>query len=168
MAESSLKITFPDGNRDLVLRYVSHQLQNDAMTIVLKDIERDVFVTLHYEMDAATGILARWAEIENRTKAPFVIEQAESAEWNLPASGDYVLRYLAGRWGGEDQLTTRPEKPGETVPKVGVALPGTSSRRGLRSPQTIASANSRVRSGSVHWRGADHGASPLHRIRCSK
>ena len=76
-AEPSLKITFADGNRDLVLRYVSHQVQHDAMTIVLKDIERDVFVTLHYEMDAATGILARWAEIENRTKASFVIEQAQ-------------------------------------------------------------------------------------------
>jgi alpha-galactosidase len=121
-AEPSLKITFPDGNRDLVLRYVSHQVQTDAMTIVLKDIERDVFVTLHYEMDAATGILARWAEVENRTKTPFVVEQAESAEWNLPASRDYVLRYLAGRWGGEDQLTTRAVKPGE------MAL---ESRRGL-------------------------------------
>jgi alpha-galactosidase len=150
MAESSLKITFPDGNRDLVLRYVSHQLQNDAMTIVLKDIERDVFVTLHYEMDAATGILARWAEIENRTKAPFVIEQAESAEWNLPASGDYVLRYLAGRWGGEDQLTTRPLKPGETVLE---------SRRGLTghefAPWFAIAANDRVgeQQGEV-WFGA--------------
>src|ERR1700744_4776063 len=34
LAEPSLKITFPDGNRDLVLRYVSHQVQNDVMTIV--------------------------------------------------------------------------------------------------------------------------------------
>lgn len=115
LAEPSLKITFPDGNRDLVLHYVSHQMQTDAMSIVLKDIERNVFVTLHYVIDPQTGILARSADIENRTGTPFLIEQAESAEWNLPASADYVLHYLSGRWGGEDQFRTRALEPGETV-----------------------------------------------------
>ncbi len=39
-----LKITFPDGNRDLVLHYVSHTIQDDTLAIVLKDISRDVYV----------------------------------------------------------------------------------------------------------------------------
>jgi hypothetical protein len=112
LAEPTLKITFPDGNRDLVLHFVSSQATAHGLTIVLKDIQRDVFVTLHYAMDAQTGILGRWAEIENRAQQPFVVEQAESAEWNLPRSSDYVLHYLTGRWGGEDQFRTRALQPG--------------------------------------------------------
>lgn len=113
--EPALKVTFPDGNRDLVLHYVSQHVQPHGFTIELKDIARDVYVTLHYQMDAPTGILARWADIENGTKQPILVEQAESAEWNLPPSTHYVLRYLDGRWGGEDQLTRQAIQPGETV-----------------------------------------------------
>ena len=68
-SEPALKVTFPDGNRDLVLHYVSHSVERDGLVVILKDISRDVFVTLHYSMDAATGILGRSAVIENRTKA---------------------------------------------------------------------------------------------------
>ena len=47
--ESALKITFPDGNRDLVL---------------------------HYSIAPTSDIVARSAEIINDTKSPFTIEQA--------------------------------------------------------------------------------------------
>ena len=72
-AEPSLKVTFPDGNRDLVLHYVSHTLTADGADIVLRDVSRDVTVTLHYVMDAETGILARSAEILNKTAQPFTV-----------------------------------------------------------------------------------------------
>ena len=115
LAEPSLKITFPDGNRDLVLRFVSAIPEAHALNIVLKDVQRNVFVTLHYNIDPETGILARWSEIENRTEAPLAVELAESAEWNLPPATGYSLRFLNGRWGGEDQLQTRAITPGNTV-----------------------------------------------------
>jgi alpha-galactosidase len=102
--EPALKITFPDGNRDLVLHYVSHQIEGQALTIRLKDIERDVFVNLRYEMDSSTGILGRSAKIENGTKAPLVIEQAAAATWTLPRGTDYTLDSLTGRWASEGQL----------------------------------------------------------------
>ena len=38
--EPSLKITFPDGNRDLVLHYQSHQVRGSEIDVVLKDIDR--------------------------------------------------------------------------------------------------------------------------------
>src|SRR5580698_8027374 len=47
-----VKITFPDGNRDLALRYVSHIIHNDTLSITLKDISRDVTVALLYQIDA--------------------------------------------------------------------------------------------------------------------
>jgi alpha-galactosidase len=114
-AEPSLKITFPDGNRDLVLHYKSHTLRADGADIELRDIERNVVVTLHYTIDRQTGIIARSATIQNNTGKSFLIQQAAAAEWNLPRSSEYVLHYLAGRWGGEDQLETRPLVPGPTV-----------------------------------------------------
>lgn len=113
--EPDLKITFPDGNRDLVLRYVSHRIEGNRLSIILKDIERDVFVTLRYEIDAKTGVLARWADVENKTSAPLTVEQASAATWNLPGNTDYLLFYLTGRWAGEWNLQHQAIRPGKTV-----------------------------------------------------
>jgi alpha-galactosidase len=115
LAEPAVKASFPDGNRDLVLQYVSHKINGATIQIVLRDIQRDLFVTLQYSMDADTGILARSAEIANKTNSPVLIEQAAAGEWNLPASSHYSLRYLSGRWGGETQLQSRAIEPGTTV-----------------------------------------------------
>ena len=109
----NLKITFPDGNRDLVLHYVSHTIQDNTLTVSLKDISRDVTVDLIYQMDGETGVLARSARIENRTSQPLTIEQVFAATWNLGASSDYQLHYLTGRWAGEwnpQQTTLHPGK----------------------------------------------------------
>jgi alpha-galactosidase len=110
-----LKITFSDGNRDLVLRYSSHTIQGISLSIVLKDIALNVYVTLEYRIDPATGILCRSAVVENRTRAPFTIEQARSATWNLPQATDYQLRYLTGRWAGEWDLQQQAMHPGKTI-----------------------------------------------------
>ncbi len=110
-----LKVTFPDGNRDLVLHYVSHAIRGNVLTITLKDISRDVFVDLQYEMNAETGILARSVGFENRTHEPFAIEQAFAATWNLPAASEYQLRYLTGRWAGEWNLQQTALHPGKVV-----------------------------------------------------
>jgi alpha-galactosidase len=110
-----LKVSFPDGNRDLALRYLSHTIQDNTLTVVLKDIGRDVVVDLIYQMDQETGILARSARIENRTNQSFTIEEAFSATWNLGASSDYQLRYLTGRWAGEWNLQQTTLHPGKVV-----------------------------------------------------
>lgn len=110
-----LKITFPNGNRDLVLKYVSHTIQGDTLNIVLKDISLAVYVTLQYQIDPATGILRRSATVENKTGQPFTIEQDFAATWNLPANSHYQLRYLTGRWAGEWNLQKQALHPGKTV-----------------------------------------------------
>jgi alpha-galactosidase len=113
--EPDLKVTFPDGNRDLVLQYVSHTIEGDHLTILLKDISRDVYVRLEYQADAGTGILRRSAQVQNRTSAPLVVEQIASGTWNLPRSSDYRLRYLTGRWAGEWNLHEQLIQPGKTI-----------------------------------------------------
>jgi len=99
--EPALKVSFADGNRDLVLRFLKIASSSSiSAEIVLKDISREIYVTLHYSMDSESGILARSASIENREKQPVMIEQAAFAQWTLPPA-HYTLSYLTGRWAGE-------------------------------------------------------------------
>jgi alpha-galactosidase len=113
--EPDVKITFPDGNRDLVLQYVSHLIERNQLKILLKDISREVYVELQYEVDATTGIVRRSAQLQNKTSTPLIIEQIASATWNLCRGTNYRLRYLAGRWAGEWQLHEQSIQPGKTI-----------------------------------------------------
>lgn len=113
--EPALKVSYPDGNRDLVLHYVSHTIKGNELTIMLKDIDRELFVELHYVVDDATGILGRSAIIMNKTQTPVMIEDAAAATWSLPRGTNYSLLYLTGRWAGEDALQKQTIHPGETV-----------------------------------------------------
>jgi len=106
--EPALKVTFADGNRDLVLHFVKAIPDGaQSLEILLKDISREIYVTLRYSMDAESGILARSATIENKEKQPVVVEQAAAAQWTL-APGRYTLSYLTGRWAGEWTLNQDP------------------------------------------------------------
>jgi len=116
--EPALKVTFADGNRDLVLHYASSsQPDPHALEVILKDISRAITVTLHYKIDPETGILARSATVENGEKQPIVIEQEAAAAFSLPPA-HYTLSYLSGRWAGEwtgagkpARLDRSPEQP---------------------------------------------------------
>ncbi len=125
--EPDLKVTFPDGNRDLVLEYVSSEVAADEIHVRMKDIERAVLVKLDYKMDAATGVLRRSAVVENATKTPIKLEQVQAATWNLPRGDDYRLRYVTGRWASEWSVQQEPIHGGKTVLE---------SRRGTTSAQS--------------------------------
>jgi len=116
--EPALKVTFVDGNRDLVLHYAgnSKPIPSDdhSLDVVLKDINRAVTVTLHYTIDPDTGILARAATIENHEPKPIVIEQAAAAAFALPPA-HYTLNYLSGRWAGEWTLNQETIHQGQRV-----------------------------------------------------
>jgi len=75
-AEPALKISFADGNRDLVLHYLRHTASTNGFDVVLKDIAREIYVTLHYTIDPDTGILARSATLQNKDPQPVTVEQA--------------------------------------------------------------------------------------------
>jgi alpha-galactosidase len=113
--EPALKVTFADGNRDLVLHFVkARQATAESYDISLKDISREIYVTLRYSIDPDTGILSRSADIENREKQPVMIEQAAAAQWTLPPAR-YTLNYLTGRWGSEWTLNQEVVRPGARV-----------------------------------------------------
>jgi len=52
-----------------------------SLDVLLKDISREIYVTLRYSIDPESGILARSASIENKEKQPITIEQAAAAQW---------------------------------------------------------------------------------------
>ncbi|MGA3159769.1 MAG: alpha-galactosidase [Terracidiphilus sp.] len=112
--EPALKISFADGVRDLVLHYESYTKTASGLDVALKDISRPIYVTLHYAMDAESGILGRSATIENRGTETVMVEQAAAAAWALPPA-HYTLNYLTGRWAGEWNLTQEAIRPGERV-----------------------------------------------------
>jgi len=110
--EPALKVRFPDGVRDLDLRYTGHQVRGEQLVVQLKDVKRAVHVSLTYAMDEATGVLSRSAVVENRTNSWIQVDQMAAACLNLPYSDDYQLSFLSGRWAGEFMLQTRPVTPG--------------------------------------------------------
>ena len=127
--EPALKVTFADGNRDLVLHYVSHTVRADGFDVLLKDIKRKITVTLHYSMDAESGILARSATIQNSEAQPVTLEQVAAAAWALP-QGHYTLelpdrplgrrmesdaRDSASRRSGDREPARLDRPPGQSV-----------------------------------------------------
>ena len=109
--EPSLKVTFADGVRDLVLRYKSHDLLDGAgalteMRVTLADAVYGLEVVLGYRAAEECDIIERWATIRNTGDSPITIEQVMSAVLHLPASGagHYRLTHLAGEWGAEFQV----------------------------------------------------------------
>ena len=113
--EPGVKITRADGDRDLVLRYVSHRINGNALDIELKDIRDDVRVTLHYRAYPENSILERSATIHNGTSQPVVVKSAQSAAWYMPPGDGYRLSYLSGRWAAEMQLNREPIHQGMKV-----------------------------------------------------
>src|SRR5260370_16085817 len=114
-AEPALKATFANGNREVVLHYVDHQLNNDNLEITLKDEGSPLLVHLHYRVYADSGIIERSARIENRTSDAVTLESAQSAAWTLPPDRSYQLHYLTGRWAGEWQLQSEKLQVGKRV-----------------------------------------------------
>jgi alpha-galactosidase len=125
--EPCLKVTLADGNRDLVLAYLSHEIHGDTLKVVTKDIQYDLIVTLYYRVYAGTNVIEKRAVIENKTSQPITIESAQAGVWYMPPRDGYRLSYLNGRWAGETQLVQEEIHPGVKVLE---------SRRGTTSHQT--------------------------------
>src|SRR5258708_39697024 len=68
--EPALKVTFADGNRDLVLHYDSHETTANGVDIVLKDIKRYLFVTLIYSLNLPVGFRRHWATFGATNRNP--------------------------------------------------------------------------------------------------
>lgn len=114
-SEPALKISFANGNREVVLHYLDQKLQDNNLEITLKDDIDAVYVHLRYRVYPDNSIIERSARIENRTSQAVTVESAQSASWTLPQNGSYRVHYLTGRWAGEWQLQTEKLQVGKLV-----------------------------------------------------
>ena len=112
--EPALKVDSPNGDRTLQLKFEAAHVDGPQLDLVLRDTVQPLRVHLFYRA-YPEGVIARWTRIENAGKLPFILEQAESATWNLPPHTDYNLSWLTGQWGGEWQLHTAAVQPGSQV-----------------------------------------------------
>ncbi|KAI8078633.1 alpha-galactosidase [Halteromyces radiatus] len=111
--ETSLKVTFPSGTRELDLAFVDHYIHNSHhLVITLQDqYYEDVVVCLHYKICVKTGLIERSATISNRSSSSFSlhIDKMLSAAWHLPPTINNKSRQLTtlnGAWSAETQVNT--------------------------------------------------------------
>src|SRR5258708_32046986 len=117
LTEPGIKVAFADGNRDLVLKYRSHHVDGDTLTIDLADISRRFTVTLRYILDSRTGIIGRSASARNDGSTPVRVDQIAAATMTLPYQPHYRLSYLAGRWAAQFSLHHQPIAPPLPIPQ---------------------------------------------------
>jgi alpha-galactosidase len=102
--EPALKVRFADGVRDLRLRYASHRIEGDRLTLVLRDAHYPFEVELRYRVLPRFDLIERCAVLSNTGDRPVDLDQALSAVWHLPHLQQWTMSYLAGKWGAETQL----------------------------------------------------------------
>ncbi len=113
-AETALKVNSPNGDRTLILKYEGSTVHADTLEIVLKDTAQPLKVHLYYQA-FPEGIIARWSRIENTGTGVFGMENAASAEVNLPGGTGYSHSWMTGMWAGEFQMHTEPLEAGKFV-----------------------------------------------------
>ncbi len=121
--EPALKITFPDGTRDLFLKYQSHEINGEILHITLKDPAYPVTVTAVYTLRPEYDILERYSVIKNTGTDRFLIESAFSANWHLMPR-DYRLTYFTGAYGHEFQINREKLAAGKRVVESRTGLSG--------------------------------------------
>jgi len=115
VTDPGIKVTFADGNRDLVLKYRAHRIEGAVLAIELADIARPLSVTLRYAIDESTGVVTRSATVRNDGRQPVRVEALASATLTLPGASDYRLHFLSGRHAAEWSQHTVPLSPALTV-----------------------------------------------------
>jgi len=101
VTDPGVKVTFADGNRDLVLKYRSYHLEGETLVIELADIARPLTVTLRYAIDPDTGVVTRSAAVRNGGARPVRVEALAAATLTLPGAAAYDLHFLSGRHAAE-------------------------------------------------------------------
>ena len=110
-----LKITFPDGVRDVVLEFASAEVIGNELRVHLRDAHYPVRLTLHYRLHDAYDLLERFVTVHNDGDAPVTLERVFSAQWHLPLHDQYRLTHLAGAWFKETQIHRDPLTSGLKV-----------------------------------------------------
>jgi alpha-galactosidase len=114
--EPALCVTFTDGTRDIRLKYLSHRIEGESLSVKLADIYYKLELALEYRVIPECDMLTRRVTVYNAGQEPFTLEQVLSACLPLaPDRGEYRLTHLAGTWACETLLERSTITPGRKV-----------------------------------------------------
>ena len=116
--DPALKVTFPDGVRDVVLTFVDFTTTaspQPTLALRFKDSVYPLQVTLHYRIHEEYDLIERWVTLENLGTDAIHVERVFSAKWTMPPGDDYSLSHLYGRHVGEFQMQREALTPGLKV-----------------------------------------------------
>src|SRR5207244_3835941 len=95
-SEPSLKVEYTDGTRVIEWIFEEHGLdragESQTLWLRFRDRAYPFTVTLYYRIYEGHDVIERWVRLENSGgSGPVTIEQALSADWQLPCHGRYRL-----------------------------------------------------------------------------
>ena len=126
----SLKVTFPDGVRDTVLRYKDYVISKDknTLTLILKDEVYPLTVKLIYKIYEGLDVIDRHTEIINEGSEEIKLETFYSANWVLHYNEKNRLTYMGSAWGHEYEVKTAD---------IGLSTITLGSKAGVSAAQNI-------------------------------
>jgi alpha-galactosidase len=106
--EPAIRMTHNDGNPSLELKYVSHNIEKPdpditITSIVLKDPEYPVEVTLHFKAFSKEDVIEQWVEIVQKEAKPLTIFNYASSMLHFDAN-KYWLTQFHGDWAEEMKM----------------------------------------------------------------
>ena len=108
--EHCLKVTFPDGTRELVYRYDGYDTEQgdgwEELVLHLKDEHYAFRMDLHYKLYPAYDLMERTVVLKNEMEEPLQIEQLHSAQFHIPYE-NLNFSNVHGHWGAEEQPFTQ-------------------------------------------------------------
>lgn len=104
----ALKITFPDGVRDTVLKYENYKITDDGNTLILtlKDEVYPFSVDLVYKIYNSSDIIDRFTVIRNLGIEDITLETFYSAQWVMPWEEKQRLTFMGSAWMHENEVKT--------------------------------------------------------------
>jgi alpha-galactosidase len=106
--EPAIRMTHTDGNPSLELKYVSHKIEKSdpditITSILLKDPEYPVEVTLHIKSYLTEDVIEQWVEIVQKENKPVTIFNYSSSMLHFDAD-KYWLTQFHGDWAEEMKM----------------------------------------------------------------
>ncbi len=95
-----LKVKFENGDRGLFSEYKGYTVEENTLTVHLKDKYKAIHIDLVYICHESYDLIERKAIVRNNTEQEVVVEQLQSAQFHIPKTN---LKFcnVHGHWGAE-------------------------------------------------------------------
>lgn len=117
--DNAIAVMHPDGNPSTYLYYVSSNTTDmpggKETTILLRDDQYPLEVTLHYQAYEQENIIKTWSEIKNGEKKHAVTLSAMASTMLHFSNTSYYLTEFSSSWAREANLCSQQLQPGKKI-----------------------------------------------------